>query len=251
LSRCSEFEEEEEEEEEENVLDGKKRRKLTYWAASRKPETVESNEKWYLGRQNSELFIRQCTLDCFEIMWEAVEKSKEEWAAEGNMRWVAFIVTGPPGLGKSWSSNTIVWSLLKKRQNMWFHSASGHTLTTIEFKDNVAAPTVSERREKDALYKHPPTGTWFLYDSVGGSGPREQMIPFTEQPEGVPCVIFSSPKDTNYAQGIKPMRGGPGSGKIWELWMPSWEWQELETVMPSLYKESGGSKSDYVRFDAV
>ena len=51
---------------------------------------------------------------------------------------------------------------------------------------------------------------WFLYDSVGGSGAIEKMTPFTEQPIGVPCVISSSPKDTNYKQGIKNMRGGPG-----------------------------------------
>jgi hypothetical protein len=113
--------------EEENVSNGRKRQKLKYWTASRKPVTVQSPAKWYQGEQDSQLFIRQCTLDCFKIMWEAVEKSKKEWAAENIVRWVAFIVTGPPGLGKSWSSNTIVWCLLKKRQNMWFHSASGHT----------------------------------------------------------------------------------------------------------------------------
>jgi hypothetical protein len=232
--------------------DGKKRRKLECWTASRKPVAVESPAKWYLGKQDSELFIRQCTLDCFKIIWEAVEKSKKEWAEEKKMRCVAFIITGPPGLGKSWSSNTIVWRLLKERQNMWFHSASDHTLTTIEFKDDdVATPTIVERREEEALHKHPPAKTWFLYDSVGGSGALEKMIPFTEQPEGVPCVIFSSPKDTNYKQGIKNMKGGPGGGKVWELWTPSWEWQELESVMHSLYKESGGSKSDYVHFDDV
>jgi hypothetical protein len=124
-------------------------------------------------------------------------------------------------------------------------------LTTIEFKDNVKSPTISERREEDALHWHPPEGTWFLYDSVRGSGANDKMIPFTEQPVGVPCVIFSSPKDTNYKQGIKSMKGGPGGGKVWELWTPSWEWNELESVMHSLYKESGGSKSDYVHFDAV
>jgi hypothetical protein len=238
-------------EEEENALDVKKRRKLKCWTASRKPVAVESPAKWYLGEQDSELFIRQCTLDCFEIIWKAVEKSKGEWADEHRMRRVAFIITGPPGLGKSWSSNTIVWRLLKKRQNMWFHSASDHTLTTIEFKDDVATPTIVERREEDALLFHPPAKTWFLYDSVGGSGAVEKMIPFTEQPVGVPCVIFSSPKDTNYKQGIRNMKGGPGGGKVWELWTPSWEWHELESVMPSLYKESGGGKSDYVHFDAV
>lgn len=225
-------------------------KKQKYWKAHSDPAIIPSEKgkwKWYLGIENSKLFIRQCTVDCFDVMWKAFEKIKI-WTP------TAFIITGPPGLGKSWSSNTIVMLLSKKRQNMWFHSASEHTLTTIEFEGGDKYPTITERPEKDALTFQPPTGTWFLYDSVGGSGSSQGIHTFRARPAGVPCIIFSSPKDTNYKQGIKTMSGAPGGGKIWRLWMPSWEWHELEAVMGSLYEETLPGKSDhgYVRlFDHV
>ena len=233
--------------EKEGPLAGKRRR---IWAARRNPVTVKSPSRehiFYQGNKDSELFIRQCTLDCFEIIWNTVKKQKEEWDLEGRMRQVAFIITGPPGLGKSWSSNTFVWRLMRERQNIWFHSASDHTLTTLEFKDGDDEPIITERPENDVILYHPPKGTWFLYDSVGGSTNTGGMIAFQEQPTGVPCVIFSSPKDSNYKVGVKKMR----TGMVRELWTPSWEWQELKAVMPALYQEFGGSKSDHVHSDAV
>ena len=39
------------------------------------------------------------------------------------------------------------------------------------------------------------------------------------------------------------MRGGPGGGLVMNLWMPPWEWNELQAVMSLLYKEGGGGKS--------
>lgn len=225
------------------------RKERRIWKASHKPVAVPAPEtKFYQGpTKKSELFIRECTLKCFEIMWKAVEGQKEEWDKQGFMRHVAFIVTGPPGLvGKSWSSNAIVWQLLRKRQNIWFHSASDHTLTTFVFEGNAKNPSISDRPERDVINCKPPEGTWFLYDSVGGSSGTADMIPFQKQNVGVPCVIFSSPKDTNYKVGIKTMRGGAGGGLVWELWSPAWGWEELEAVMPSMHKEAGGGKSDHV-----
>ena len=223
--------------------DGRKRR---IWKARRKPVAVPAEgTKWYQGgTEKSELFIRECTLSCFEIMWKAVEEQKEEWEKQGFKRDIAFIVTGPPGLGKSWSSNTIVWQLLKRRQNMWFHSASDRTLSTFVFNGDAKHPTITERPENDVLYFKPPEGAWFLYDSVGGSSGLSEMISFQKQNAGVPCVIFSSPKDTNYKQGIKNMTGG----LVWHLWMPSWEWNELEAVMPSFCTEYGGGKFEHCAF---
>jgi hypothetical protein len=120
-------------------------------------------------------------------------------------------------------------------------------LTTVGFKDGDDEPIITERTANDVILYHPPKGTWFLYDSVGGSTNTSGMIAFQEQPTGVPCVIFSSPKDSNYKVGIKKMR----TGMVRELWTPSWEWQELKAVMPALYQEFGGSKSDHVHSDAV
>ncbi|KAG7356056.1 hypothetical protein IV203_000742 [Nitzschia inconspicua] len=216
--------------------DSKKRR---IWKASLKPVTIPAppGTKWYQGlTEESELFIRECTIDCFEIMWKAVEGKKKKWNTQGPKGQVAFIITGPPGLGKSWSSNTIVWQLLKKRQNIWFHSASDHTLTTFAFEGDAKHPTIVDRPEKDVIRRKPSEGTWFLYDSIGGSSGTANMIPFQHQNVCVPCVIFSSPKETNYKQGIKRME----AGLVWYLWMPSWEWPELKAVMPSFYKEYGG-----------
>jgi len=229
---------------EETTWEGNKRRK--YWKPSKLPKSFESPVRWYQGWKDSELFVRQCTLECFSIMWKEGKRAEAEWGSSGKKRCLAFIVTGPPGLGKSWSSNMIVWYLLKERQNIWFHSASDHTLTTIEFVDGQDHPTVLERPEAEVLRATPPEGTWFLYDSVGGSGSASAVVAFKGQPPGIPCVIFSSPKDTNYKQGVKQMRGGPGGGIVWELWTPAWEWEELEAVMQSMHKEAGGSKSDHV-----
>ena len=234
--------------EEEQSGRGKKRRvsKARYMPVTVKPPP---SKQWYQGTADSELFIRQCTIDCFNIMWEAVQKDKAQWAKEKRIdgRHVVFIITGPPGLGKSWSSNTIVWHLLQKRQNIWFHSASGRTLTTFEFQEGAPDPIISERPEDDVKKYKTPAGTWFLYDSVGGSKSTDAMLSFQKQPPGVFCVIFSSPKESSYKTGIKTMQ----DGLIWRLWTPSWEWPELKAVMKSLYKEYGGSKSDHVHFDAV
>ena len=138
----------------------------------------------------------------------------------------------------------MVWRLLQKHQNMWFHSASAHTLTMIEFSD-VGPPTITERPEQDVHRFHPPPGTWFLYDSVGRTGTTLNMYPFEAQPPGVPCIIFSSPKDTNYRIGIKQMEGTPGGGRILHFWMPAWDWNELDLVMDALYMEAMSGKSDH------
>ena len=228
------------------------RKKRRLWTASRKPVALllkgtcvtSEGTRWYQGRtEESELFVRECTLKCFTEIWETVEIKKEEWI-DDTERHIAFIVTGPPGLGKSWSSNAIVWQLLKKRQNIWFHSASDHTLTTFVFEGEDASPKISDFPEIDVIKYKAPEGTWFLYDSIGGSSGAGEMISFQEQGVCVPCVIFSSPKDKNYKQGIK----GMGSGLVRYLWMPSWEWHELKAVMPSFYKEHGGSKFEHCAF---
>lgn len=219
------------------------RKRPKCWKADCLPAIVPpgSNDgwKWYQGNKSSSLFIRECIVKCSDCIWQAYKTSKA-----ATPRPIAFIVTGPPGLGKSWSSNTIVWKLLQERQSMWFHSASDHTLTMIEFVDD-GPPSITERPEQDVHRHHPPPGTWFLYDSVGGSGTTLNMYPFVAQPAGVPCIIFSSPKDTNYKVGIKHMEGTPGGGKIMHFWMPAWDWNELEEVMDSLYIEAMSGKSDH------
>jgi len=218
-------------------------KRIKYWTAHKKPIAVPTEAEWYLGHKGDELFIRQSTEDCFNLMWEAVRKSKDEWAQKERDGHVAFVVTGAPGLGKSWCSNAVVWYLLQKQQSMWFHSASDKTLTTIEFSNGSAYPVVTDRPEADVLSDRPPAGTWFLYDSVGNAQSGQTQIPFTKQLPGIPCIIFSSPKDTNYRNGLKDMEGGPRGGKVWYLWLPTWAWVELETVMPSLYISFAGSRS--------
>jgi len=126
---------------------------------------------------------------------------------------------------------------------MWFHSAGDKTLTMVEFSAGFADPVVAEVHEKEVFSRRPSPGTWFLYDSVGNTRSGQTLIPFTQQPPGVPCIIFSLPKDTNYINGLTEMTGSPIGGKILYLWMPTWAWDEIEAVMPSLYKSFAGSKS--------
>ena len=51
------------------------RKKRRIWKASHKPVAVPApGTKFCQGpTKKSELFIRECTLKCFEIMWKAVE----------------------------------------------------------------------------------------------------------------------------------------------------------------------------------
>lgn len=187
------------------------------------------------------MFVRECTSSCFKLIWKAIEKARKEWD-EDRERYATFFITGPPGLGKSWSSNFFVWHLLKERQNIWFHSASAHKLTSIEFIKGREDPQVLVKSEPNVtlIREMVPKGTWFLYDSVGGTGSSVSFIPFQKQQAGVPCVIFSSPKDNNYKLGLKEMTGGI---KFY-LWTPAWELSEINGVMGALFEEWGGkSKS--------
>ena len=84
--------------------------------------------EFYLGEEGDELFVRQATEEFFDMMWNEVEVLKKEWADQKHKTPVAFVVTGAPGVGKSWCSNTMVWYLVVKRQSFWFHSAYKKTL---------------------------------------------------------------------------------------------------------------------------
>eukprot|EP00980_Cylindrotheca_fusiformis_P029364 scaffold23454_cov99-Cylindrotheca_fusiformis.AAC.1 len=81
--------------------DGTKERRI--WEARHKPVAVPaSGTRWYQGMtEKAELFTRECTMDCFQIMWNTFEEEKQAWIKEDIERCIAFIVTGPPGLGKS------------------------------------------------------------------------------------------------------------------------------------------------------
>ena len=92
-------------------------------------------------------------------------------------------------------------------------------------------PTVSQIRNRV------PKWTWFLYDSVGGTASSGPLVPFQKQRPGVPCLIFSSPKDHNYKLGLKDMLGGI---KMY-LWTPAWELNEINGVMEALSEEWGGN----------
>ena len=230
-----------------------KRKRLKYWEATRTPITVSpTDSEWYLGEEGDELFVRQATEEFFDLMWKEVEELNCVWADKNRKTPVAFIVTGAPGVGKSWCSNAMVWYLVEKRQSMWFHSASQKTLTMIEFKEGIADPVVTPRNETDVHHHHPAQGTWFLYVSVGNARSGQTLIPFTSQPSGVPCIIFSSPKDSNYRNGLADMETQPRGSTIWYLWYPTWGWIEIEAVMPSLYKAFRGeqktSTRDYEEF---
>jgi len=78
-------------------------------------------------------------------------------------------------------------------------------------------PVVKDLPEKFVEYNHPPTGTWLIYDDSAGRG--HDLIPFIKQPPGVPCIIFSSLKDSSLVSGIAAMASG---GKVFYLRMPAW-----------------------------
>jgi len=86
--------------------------------AHKKPIAVSTETEWYLGIKGDDLFIRQSTEDCFNIIRDVTQQSREEWEREGRDSYVAFVVTSAPGLGKSWCSNAVVWNLLHRRQSM-------------------------------------------------------------------------------------------------------------------------------------
>ena len=168
----------------------------------------------WLTEPRSELFIRSSTENVFTIVRRRLNGTK----ANG------VVITGNPGIGKSWTLCYFLMKLAKEKRTVVFESADADR--TWVFRSDGTTSTIRHPRSQvfDPVELDDPQSV-YLFDTAG-SNPREplRVNAFT--------VVASSPNPANYKQFIKRV--------LSRLYLPCWTLDDLMKVrayFPHITKE--------------
>ena len=161
--------------------------------------------KW-LTESRSELFIRPCNKNIYEMVRKRLNGTPER----------GVVITGNPGIGKSWSLCYFLMELAKeeKPRTVVFESVALDKMWV--FRSDGTTSVIDGPRTQT----HPPEfddpHTVYLFDTAGDA-PREplQVNAYT--------VVASSPNRANYKQFHKRVRS--------KIYLPCWSLDELKCVL--------------------
>lgn len=155
---------------------------------------------WYLGTGSRHLFVRRCVKDLgMALMKEILDESTRKECA------TCYVISGAPGIGKSWSINAFVTELLRNGLAVFFHNgSSGHALLLSKEDGEVSVTSVDAPDIEDMFDPH----VVYVYDSPGskvkpGSHHSQARV---RNNVGV-SLIFSPPKIDNYDYATSKTNG--------------------------------------------
>ena len=177
---------------------------------------------YWLTEPSPLLFVRKCHADLFDIVMGLY---KPQLPGRG------IVITGNPGIGKSWFLSYCLLRLANEKRTVFFESV--RTDERWLFKPD---GTVTQIKGDWPLETGDPS-TVFLFDPYGGA-PREpeRVTAFT--------VVASSPNEQNFKEFAKQT----GSQKFY---MPCWTWDEIELILPHLPFEPERARQRYEKFGGI
>ncbi len=160
--------------------------------------------KW-LTESRSELFIRPCTEKIYAKILSRLNDTPER----------GVVITGNPGIGKSWSLCYFLMVLANEKRTVVLESADADRMWV--FRADGTTSVIRHPRSQDF---DPPElddpHTVYLFDTAGES-PREPLR------VDAYTVVASSPNPANFKQFLKRV----GS----KLYLPCWSLEDLKCVL--------------------
>lgn len=181
----------------------------------------DDNINW-LTEPSPLLFVRKCHVDLFDIIMGLYKPQLPERG---------IVITGNPGIGKSWFLSYCLLRLANEKKTVFFESVRRDERWL--FKPDGTATQI----KGDWPLETEDPSTVFLFDPYGGA-PREpkRVTAFT--------VVASSPDKRNFKEFAKQT----GSRKFY---MPCWTWDEIELILPHLPFEPERSRQRYEKFGGI
>ncbi|MEL6607224.1 MAG: hypothetical protein AAFP88_03175, partial [Bacteroidota bacterium] len=141
--------------------------------------------RWHCGYQKDSLYVRECIKDLGSVVVDSILDSAAKKSP------TVYVVSGAAGIGKSWSINAFVVTLLGYDQKVFFHAGSTSKAWLIT---NDKPPEKASPENIDGIQEK---GWIYIFDSAGSKAPTGSYTQARLVPRGV-SIIFSSPKKTNY-----------------------------------------------------
>lgn len=180
--------------------------------------------KFYLGGFGEELYVRPCVAEVFSFVWTELEKTWKLNRERPNEHGPGlFIISGAAGIGKSWSINAVMASLLQQDKKVFFHSGAQGRAWMIE-KDGEQETGVLVRRA-DPINIMELGNEWiYVYDSPGSkSAAKVNAEAVLRLGKGEVTLIVSSPKAANYGVAESKRKG-------WMVFLHIPTWKRVEMV---------------------
>eukprot|EP01124_Arcella_intermedia_P014092 TRINITY_DN20481_c0_g1_i1.p1 TRINITY_DN20481_c0_g1~~TRINITY_DN20481_c0_g1_i1.p1 ORF type:complete len:343 (-),score=49.68 TRINITY_DN20481_c0_g1_i1:50-1051(-) len=180
--------------------------------------------RWLTG-SSPHLFVRNCDKDLFDIIHKRYQEGSP-----------GAILTGNPGIGKSWFLSYCLLRFAQQGQSVYYQSA-GENLAWLFRPDGLVrlfeAPATVPAEIRDS-----PSSTVYLFDPSG---------PFPAEPIATHCftLVAAPPERKHYHSFAKRIDN-------FKLYQPVWSWEELECVLgylPGMGKE--GVRGRYEKYGGI
>jgi len=178
----------------------------------------------WLTEPESLLFLRDCHLGLYDIISRLSAPQELERGV---------VITGNPGIGKSWLLSYCLYRFAKEKKIVFFESV--RTDERWLFKPDGTVTQIEGTRWPPET-RDPKT--YFLFDPYGGLAPREPRR------VGAFTIVASSPDKRNFKEFAKQT----GSQKFY---MPCWTWSEIEKVIPYLRCDRETARKRYEMFGGI
>ena len=129
------------------------------------------------------------------------------------------IVTGNPGIGKSYFSLYVLYRLRKERRDLVIVYESVPTSIRVVFNGDTVSIPVNEIEFSPLLEKE---DTIYLFDA-GTQGAGKPRLTTSR------TIVFSSPSLSNYHDWYKERVYGDAGGGVM-VYMPTWSWDEINKL---------------------